>query len=421
MHLNLAGINYTTAPINIREKTAISAEKLPGFLSHLRSYIPAGIILSTCNRTEIYTVGNDANLLKDVSLNFFKEQLKITDADVLQHIYLSSDLAAAEHLFRVACGLESMIIGEYEVLSQVSQALAAADKAGMANQPLRYIFQSAVTTGRRVRQETNISRNALSTSSVAVDLAAKVLGNLENSKIIIIGAGEAGRLVVKVARERGASQIIVVSRTLARAEALARQLDGMPVDLCDLRRELNTAHIVVTCASAPHWVLDARLVCQVMEARPHHPLVIIDIAVPRNVEPSVAEIANISLYNIDDLIKIINVNRVKRESEIEKAEAIVTGEMENFIRWWQELNVQPVISALMSKAELIRAAQLKKTIKKLHNLSNEEQENLEAMTRSIVTKILRDPVQYLKKNTGNNGNYAAMIDEIFKLGRQKQE
>ena len=142
---------------------------------------------------------------------------------------------------------------------------------------------------------------------------------------------------------------------------------------------------------------------------------------PRNVEPSVAEIANISLYNIDDLTEIINVNRGKREGEIEKAETIITAEMAKFTRWWQELNVQPVISALMSKAEMIRAAQLKKTIKKLHNLSSEEQENLEAMTRSIVTKILHDPVQYLKKNMGNNGDYSAMIDEIFKLGRQKRE
>jgi len=419
MHLHLAGINHLTAALNIREKTAISLEKLPGFLSQLQTYVPEGIILSTCNRTEVYTVGTDSDILKNSSLSFLAERLNIHPSDSLQYIYLSSDLEAAEHLFRVASGLESMIIGEYEVLSQVSQALATADQVGMVNKPLRHIFQSAITTGRRVRQETNISRNALSTSSLAVDLATRVLGDIQNSKIIIIGAGEAGRLVIKVARERGATQVIVASRTYARAEALAQQLNGIPIDFNSLQHELSTAQIVVTCSSAPHWVLDTRRIAQIMNTRSHNPLVIIDIAVPRNVEPSIAEIENVSLYNIDDLIEIIKVNREKREIEIGKAEEIIASEIGIFNQWWQELEVQPIISAIMNRAESIRDMQLKKTMKKFNSLSSKEQASLEAMTRSIVTRILHDPIQYLKISSEKNREMLPLIAEMFKLDRYK--
>ncbi len=202
MQVSLVGINHQTAPITVREKVAISTGRLYDSLSLLRIYMPQGIILSTCNRTEVYTTDKDSHHAQEASLNFFKAHTKMPDTDFLRYFYISKGREVIEHLFRVASGLDSMIIGEYEVLGQVRHALEVAEKAGMVNLPLRHIFQSAVRTGRKVRQETGISKNALSVSSVAVDLATRVISDLRRCKILVIGTGEAGRLVVKVAKER---------------------------------------------------------------------------------------------------------------------------------------------------------------------------------------------------------------------------
>lgn len=417
MRLTLVGINHNSAPITIREKVAISTEKLCDSLSLLRCYVPHGVILSTCNRTEIYTVDNEEYHAEKASLDFMKARANVPDDSLLQYVYVSKDKAAAEHLFRVASGLESMIVGEFEVLGQVKQALEIAEKAGMVNLPLRHVFQNAIRTGRRVRSETGISKNALSVSSVAVDLAANIVDNLRKSKMLVIGAGEAGRLVAKVARERGASQIIIASRTRERAQALAAKLHGIPIGLNSLPDELRSANIVVTCAGAPHRILDVRRVEEVMKSRSESPMVIIDIAIPRNVEPEVAQIKNVFLYNIDDLTELSNSNRKQREAEIHRAEEIITGEVNKFISWWQVLEVRPVVSALMSMAEEIRSAQLNRTLKKLPPLSLEQRESLEAMTRSIVSKIFKEPVQYLK--VSGNGNHCEMIKELFQLNTER--
>ncbi len=421
MHVNLVGINHRTAPVSIRERVAIRVGKLHDSLSLLRGYIPQGIILSTCNRTEVYTTDNDGHHAEEVSLNFLKAHLNTPDADLSQYAYLLKNKEAVEHLFRIACGLDSMIVGEYEILGQVGQALEVAEKARMVNLPLRHIFQSAIRTGRLVREETGISNNALSVSSVAVDLAARVVGDLGNCKILVIGAGEAGRLVAKAARDRGTHQILVASRTQKRASALAAELGGTPMDLNSLAEELNTCNIVVTCADAPHWMLNVRQVETTMNNRPELPMVIIDIAVPRNVEPAVEQINNVFLYNIDDLIQISNQNRRHREGESRKAEEIIAAEVAKFVSWRQAFEVRPTVSALMRKAEGIRRSQLNRTLKKLRSLSDEERYSLEMMTKSIITKILQDPILYLKTNADANGDYAEMISELFQLDREKRE
>jgi glutamyl-tRNA reductase len=413
MRISLVGIDHQTAPVAIREKVAISAKKLPEVLSMLHAYIPRGIILSTCNRTEVYTIDSDAHHAEKASLDFLKARLGISDAALLQHVYLLEDRAAVEHLFRVASGLESMIVGEFEVLGQVGHALEVAEGMGMVNLPLRHIFQSAIRAGRRVREETGISRNALSVSSVAVDLAAGIVGDLKGCKMLVIGAGEAGRLAAKVARDRGIPRMMVVGRTQQRAAALAAELGGTPISSGNLREELATANIVVTCAGAPHRILSVGQVKRAMEKRPALPLAIIDIAVPRNVEPAVGQIKNVFLYNIDDLIGLSKLNRQQREDEMQKAGQIVADELDKFTAWWQEFKVRPLIRALTSKAEEIRRSQFDRTLKKLPQLSEGEQYSLEMMTRSIVNKILKDPVQYLKIN--GSKNYVEMIKEIFRL------
>jgi glutamyl-tRNA reductase len=418
MQLSLVGINHQTAPITIREKVAIGGESLIDALSSLHAYVPQGVILSTCNRTEIYTVDDcDGDDAEKAILAFLKARLSIPSGELLKYVYTSQDMKAARHLFRIASGLESMIVGEYEVLAQVRQALETAEKTGMVNLPIRQAFYSAVRTGRRVREETGISKNALSVSSVAVDLAAGVIGDLRKCRMLIIGAGEAGRLVARVARERGASQIVIANRTKGRAQALATTLQGVPTDLSNLSEELCSADIVITCAGAPHWILNFHKVEEAMRNRSELPLVVIDIAIPRNVEPEVGRIGNVFLYNIDDLTEIANSNRKQRENEIHRAEEIVADEVNKLASWWRDLKIRPIVGALMSRAEEIRSAQLSKTLKKLPPLSDEQRESLEAMTKSIVARVLKDPIQYLKTN--ENGHRAEMVKELFNLNAER--
>ncbi len=414
MQFSLVGVNHQTAPVAIREKMAVSNGKLSEALALLRAYIPQAVILSTCNRTEIYS--DSADLEKAV-LAFFKARSGIAETDLRPYCYIARDRGVVEHLFRVTSGLESMIVGEFEVLGQARQALEAAEEAGTVSLPLREVFHSAIRTGRRIRQETGISKNALSVSSVAVDLAERVVGDLSRCRMLVIGAGEAGRLVAKVARGRGATQIVIASRTRKRAQALAEALDGVAIGLEGLSAELGHTSIVVTCAGAPHRILSLEQVAEAMKQRPEVPLVIIDIAVPRNVAPEVARLKNVFLYNLDDLTGVANTNRRQRKGAIKQAEEIVADEVDKFVTWWHDFEVRPVLSALMTKAEAIRAAQLNKTVKKLPPLSSDQQECLESMTKSIVTRLLKDPIQYLKTN--GNGRDSKLVKELFRLDAEK--
>jgi len=366
-------------------------------------------------------VANDAYPIEQSSINFLKTRADISDDDLLPHIYRLKDETVFEHLFRVASGLDSMIIGEFEVLGQVGRALEAAEKARMVNLPLRNLFRHAIRTGRRVREETLISKNALSISSVAVDLATRIVGDLSSCKILVIGAGEAGRLVAKAARKRRASQIIVYNRSRERASALAEALGTAMVTSGNLTEELSTADIAISCTAAPHIVLKLHQVEKAMSTRPNRPLVIIDIAVPRDVDPGVKLIKNVFLHNIDNLTETSASNRKQREGEIQRAIGIIKDEVDKFTTWWQALEVRPLVSAMTKKGEDIRRAQLDKTLKKLQGLSDEERDSLEAMTKAIVTKILNDPIQYLKKNAHNEQDYIQLVNELFRLNGGKPD
>lgn len=421
MHVSIVGVNHNTTPLRFLERLAITTPQLHDSLLLLRQQVSHGIILSTCNRTEVYTVASDAYPIEQSGINFLKTRANISDDDLLPHIYRHKGVTVFEHLFRVASGLDSMVIGEFEVLGQVGRALEAAEKARMVNLPLRNLFRHAIRTGRRVREETLISKNALSVSSVAVDLATRIVGDLSSCKILVIGAGETGRLVAKAAKDRGASQLIVYNRSRERASALAEALGTATVATGNLMEELSTADIAISCTAAPHMVLKLQQVQKAMSTRPDCPLVIIDIAVPRDVDPEVKLIKNVFLYNIDNLTETSALNRKQREGEIQRAKGIIKDEVDRFTTWWQTLEVRSVVSAMTKKSEDIRRAQLEKTLKKLRALSDEEQDSLEAMTKAIVTKMLNDPIQYLKKNPRNKRDYIQMVNELFQLNRRKPD
>jgi len=416
MHFSLAGINHRTASLDVREKAAIGPDGLPGFLHLLRQHLQHGIILSTCNRTELYATGSHASDLKKACVDFLTNSMCLPPGTA-PYLYVMSDQIACEHLFNVACGLDSMVIGEYEVLGQAGQALASAEKAGTVNLPLRHIFESAIRTGRRARGETGISRNPLSLSSIAVNKALDVVNDIARSRIVIIGAGEAGRLALRMACGRGAIDTAVVSRTLQRAVHITGQYGGRPVGPDMLAAELRHADIVIACAASPHPVLHYRQVSAAMISRPQLPMIIIDIALPRNVEPAVSSIGNVHLYNMDDLNGIADNHRQEREAEVAAVKKIIEEELDILMGWWQGYRSRPVIKSLVARAEKIRAAQYHRSLQKLPSLSEEEKQSIDLLTRSIVDKILRDPILYLK--SGSGAERAETISRLFGLDEGK--
>jgi glutamyl-tRNA reductase len=418
MQIHAVGVNHSTTPVEIRERLAVSNDHLSEALGHLSQYVSQGLILSTCNRIEVYSV-TEGTTLSQTAVDFLRSRAHISDTELSPYIYSYWNDAAVGHLFRVASGLDSLIIGEFEILGQVKNSLEEAEKAGMVDHPLRTLFHQGIRVGRQVRDKTEISKNALSVSSVAVDLAAKAIGELANCQALVIGTGEAGRLVAKALKERGVTRITVTSRSYEKASALAKTLGGSSVDIGSLGQELIGCDIAISCTGAPHFILDLKTMEKAMSARSNRPLVIIDIAVPRDVDPEVRRLSNLFLYYIDDFTHISEINRKRRETEIQKATEIIESEVKRFASRWQTMEVKPVISSLVGKAEAIRQAQLKLTLKKLRRLSTEERQSLEAMTRAIVQKILHDPIQHLKKDADERDDYIRLIAELFQLDRDK--
>lgn len=420
MQVCVVGVNHQTTPVGIRGKLAIGTDRIQQALFSLSKDVSPGVILSTCNRTEVYVLTVENCTVEPSIINFLNARSNLPQAEILPYIYSYRGEVAARYLFRVASGLDSMIIGEFEILGQVKRALEEAEKTTMVELPLLELFRRAVRVGRRVRIETDISKNAISVSSVAVDLAARGVTDIHQSTVVVIGAGEAGRLVAKATKERGVSQIVVVSRSKKKGTALATMLNGTWTPMENLRQELTTADIVISCSGAPHAILKGGLVEEVMNTRPEHPLVIVDIAVPQDVEPQVRQIKNVFLHDIDELTKLSDSNQKRRQREILTAMKIVDEELVKFVARWQELEVKPVISALVKKAENIRQVQLARTLRKLPELSTEELASLEAMTKSIAQKILCTPIQCLKSNH-HQEDFIHMTKELFGLDKEKQD
>jgi glutamyl-tRNA reductase len=413
--LCMVGVNHDTTPVSVRERLSIPRAQMQQALDALRRYVPQGVILATCNRTEVYALEEDGCSIREAVCGFYREWAGVPEAELEPYLHHACNRSAMRHLSQTAAGLRSMIVGEHEVLGQVGQALEEAEQAEMVNLPLRNLFQHAIRTGRRVREDTGISKNALSISSVAVDTATRLVGDIHGCRVLLIGAGEAGKLVARTFSKIGVSKIVVASRTLGSAQELASLLGGTSVAFEDIRPEMEAADILITCTGSPHFVIHRELVTGIMGSRGERPLVIVDIAVPRDVEPEVGQIAGVSVYDIDDFTHVSRANRKAREREIDRATEVVEEELERLVEWWQGLDVKPMISALMKMAEDIRRRQLKATLKKLPPLSEEERESLEAMTRAIVNKILHNPVRCLKSNGQRGRDFIGVVEELFDL------
>lgn len=411
----LTGISHDTAPLAVREGLSISKNRIEEALSGLGVYVGGGVILATCNRTEVYFVGDDKHPPAESVENFFCEWSGFSHEQLSPHLHMTRGLDAVRHLTETAAGLCSMIVGEWEIQGQVRQAFQTAERCGMVDQALRKVFHHAIRVGGRVREETDISRNAISVSSVAVNLASKAVGDVHGSRVVLIGAGQAGKLVARAFSQRGVSDISIINRSIDCAAELAQSVGGRAVDISMLREEMEAAAIVISCTGAPHAVIDYETVAGVMRARPSRPLVLVDIAVPRDIDPAVGRIDGVLLYNIDDFTNVSKTHRRAREREVARATDIIDEEMTRFAKQWHAMSVKPVVDALMQKADGVRKRQLQITLKKLPPLTEEERDSVEAMTRSIVHKILHNPVECLKNNGHDDGSLVEIVKELFDI------
>jgi glutamyl-tRNA reductase len=384
--LTVIGLNHRTASIAIREKVTVPDRNLPDVLSALGH----GVVVSTCNRTEIYQAdGHDS--AEEAAQAFFRDRLETECSGVEPHLYRLDGEAALRHLFAVAAGLDSMVLGEAQILGQVRLALEQAEQVGTADAALARAFRHAVRVGRRARAETFIGRHTLSVSYAAVDLARGVFGSLAGCRALVVGAGEMGELTAQSLADNGVGVVAVANRTFERAEDLATRFGGRPVALDRLAPALREADIVISSTDAPHYVISEPEVRQAVRDRVGRPLFLIDIAVPRDVDPVVRETPGVILYDIDDLRARCELNLAGRRAEIHRVQRIVDEEIDRFRGWWQARRTIPSIIALRQKAEAIRQEELQEALRMFDDLSEENRRVVDDLTRAIVNKILHAP------------------------------
>ncbi len=398
--LYLATINQKTAPVAVRERFAFCAEEVERALAGLRREFGGGVILSTCNRTELYVDAPRGRDMPEQMLSFLTEAKGLTEGLFDDRFHFYQDAEAVRHLFRVTAGIESQVLGEAEILGQVRAAFIAATDARSTNPYLARLFHSAIRVGRRARSETEIGRHGLSVSAAAVALARKTLGDLSKRCALVISAGEAGKLTAHALQDCGVGRTLVVSRRFERAEELASELSGEAMPLDRLGEALASSDIVITSSGSPSFIIDRDLVGQVMSRRDGSPLLLIDIAVPRDVEPAVRDLDGVYLYDIDDLQSVAEANRRARQKESAAVEAIVEEEAKRFLDWSRSLAVVPTISAMRRYAERIRRAEVAKTLARLPDLSDEEKLRIESLSEAIVKKLLHRPISRLKAKAG---------------------
>jgi len=413
----VTGLNHKTAPVEVRERLALSGEHLRMALMGLGTIVSENAIVSTCHRTEVYAIVGEQNGAAANLGRFIASHGGLSKEATESYLYTYWQEDAVKHLFRVACGMDSMVIGEYEVLGQVRDAFSAAASAGTLSVPLTHLFHSALRAGRRARSETRISWGAASVSSAAVQMAEQVCGDISQCSALVISAGEAGRLVAKTLKDSGAREIAIANRTKEKAEELAKELGGSVVDLYAFGEQLSRFDIVISATGAPHIILFAETVKRAMQQRGGKPMCLIDIAVPRDIDEGVKKVENVRLYDVDDLEAVCATSQEERGKEVSKVEKIVDEDVEAFMHWWDAQKAVPLVAAIKEKAEIIRSREMAKSLRKMGHLTEEDRQRLEALTKSIVSKILHDPIISLKEQGQSDGYIKAAL-ELFRLDYQ---
>jgi glutamyl-tRNA reductase len=379
----------------------------------LKAVTGRGVILSTCNRTEVYTVVKDAGRGREALAGFFASRIAGGEPEIKPYLYHLEQDAAIRHLFRVAAGLDSLIIGESEILGQVRDAYGIASRNGAAGGVLAHVFHSAIRTGKRARTETEIGRNALSISRACVELSRRVLGDLSRSHALIVGVGEASRLAAQALRDAGVATITIANRTPENARDLAAEIGADVASLEELPRLLSEADVVVSSTGAADFVIGREQVAEALALRGGASMLMIDMAVPRDVDPRVRTMEGVHVYSMDDLEAIAEANRREREAEAHKVEVIVDEEVDRFGQWWESRGVVPTIASMRHRAEEIRVAEVAKSFSGVSGLSPDHAEKVEAMTKALVKKLLHDPTKALRER--KDESFTQTARELFKL------
>jgi glutamyl-tRNA reductase len=418
MRLFAVGLSHRTAPVDLRECVDFARGGVDAALSALasRGIGREVVVLSTCNRAEIYAVGETDATAEGVG-RFFSEYHKLPHAQVAEHLYMRRGPEAARHLFRVAAGLDSLVVGEPQILGQVKAAYSTASDLHYTGTLTNRLFHSAFAAGKRVRAETGLGEGAVSVSYAAIALARKIFGHLKGRSVLILGAGEMAKLTGVHLQAQQVKTITIASRTLAAAESLAARLGGRAVPWAALDAALAEADIVITATGAPEPVLTRTRMEDVMRPRRNRPIFIIDIAVPRDVDPAVGNLDQIFLYNIDDLQTIVKENLARRGGELLRAEEIVEEEVARFTSWLQSREIVPTVVALRQRFEAIRQGELSRLQPKMASLPPDARARIDDITRLIVEKLLLTPTEQLKalNDEATAVTYADALNRLFRL------
>ncbi len=411
----MVGLSHRTAPVEVRERVAVTPGGLPQALGRLKEHVAEGLILSTCNRTEVYGVAEPAAAGRQALQDFMGNQWGASPEELAPYLYCHTGRPAARHLCAVAAGTDSMILGEPQILGQVRHAYDVALREGAVGRHLAALCRQALAAGKRARSETAIARHAVSISSAAVELARRIFGDLRLRQALLVGAGKMGDLTLQQLRSVGVSRVSVVNRTMERARQRAAGFGGEAYGLEGLGEALAEADIAICSTEAPEFVVRPETVGAAMERRPHRPLVLVDIAVPRDVDPQVRRFENVFLYDIDDLEVVCAANLAQRERELERVAVIVEEEAARFERWFLGRAAVPTITLLRQHAERIREAELRRTMRRLRHLGEEEQQAIAAMSAAMVKKLLHQPVAVLKAANGRSPRVERAVRELFGL------
>lgn len=419
------GMNHETAPVELRECLAREPGNTALALSSMRDKpcIKEGFFISTCNRVEALFTSDSPEEAKEDVLALLSRLGGIPPEQFLSSLFVMEDMEAVRHVFRVASSLDSMVVGEPQILGQIKDAYAQAAREKTSGVILNRLMHKAFHVAKRVRTETGICDAAVSVSYAAVELAKKIFYDLNGTKVLLIGAGEMAELAARHLLGQGAGSITVTNRTLERALQLAEVLRGRPVSFDEIPSELVEADIVITSTASPGWVVTYEQVKGILRKRRNRPLFFIDIAVPRDVEPRVNDLGNVYVYDIDDLKGIVALNLAQRRQEALKAERIVEEEVIKFDKWRRTLDVVPTIVSLREKAEAIRKAEVKKSHSALGGLTESQMKAVEVLTLSIAEKIMNDPILFIKSRSDRPTRdvYLDLAKRLFNLDQDRDE
>ncbi|MFQ5963253.1 MAG: glutamyl-tRNA reductase [Candidatus Scalinduaceae bacterium] len=416
MNLHAIGLNHKSAPLEIRETLAFKESAIPIALSSLTQSFPSSeaVILSTCNRVEVYGTSPNDCLNKESLIDFLSAFHGLPKENFADHIYHYQNLNAVKHLFFVASSLDSMVVGESQILSQVKDAYMTSASLETTGNILNQLFQRALNVAKEIHTRTGISKGKVSVSSVAVEFAVKIFKDFSDKTVFIIGAGEMCELVLKHLIERGTKTVMVANRNFDRAKALADEYQGKALNYNSLNDYLHQADIIISSTSAPHYVIHTDHIRNAIKIRRGNPMFLIDIAVPRDIHPEISKICNVYLYNIDDLQTVVNKNMDERGKEFEKCQEIINKEVEKYMAWFEELKIKPAIAQLRTHFHNIGEKELERLRPKLRNIAHEEWEQIVYSMQRTLNKILHRPAKVGKEHAKNGGGYQ-YVETIKKL------